>query len=408
MSTSGQHVVLVDDDGVCLAMLARGLRRRGFRVTTYQDPREALERLCDDRPVAVVTDMRMPHLSGLDVVEGVQSRLGADAPPVLVVSADGEEEILTQAFQLGAVDYLLKPVSEVELGVKLEKALKARPPRADPEGLPAIEGWQLLECIGRGGTAAVYRAERTTGSETFALKRVWPHLVASTETMLRFRREIDTLAGLEHPGLIKFVESGRSGETFYYVMEHLPGGNLRDRIRTQGARPLPEVLGILERLADPLDHLHARSLVHRDVKPSNLLFRVEGGEEVVLADFGLARRLPDRGITLGDEFIGTPLYLAPEVFRTDRFDHSVDFYGLGVCAYEMLLGRPPLREPDTVRMISTLMRDGLPPPGAALDLAPAASGLLTGLLHDDPAARIASGADLRAAVLAARSEAGLS
>ena len=92
MSEVGEatRIVLVDDDGVCLAMLARGLKRRGFEVCSYSDPRDAVARLRDDRPAAVITDMRMPHLTGLDVVSHVQEALGLDGPPVLVVSADGD------------------------------------------------------------------------------------------------------------------------------------------------------------------------------------------------------------------------------------------------------------------------------------------------------------------------------
>ncbi|MBL4849678.1 MAG: protein kinase [Planctomycetes bacterium] len=398
----GQRVVVVDDDGVSLAMLARGLRKRGYEVAAYSDPREMLSRLREDRPVAVITDMRMPHLSGLDVVERVHTTLGATAPAVLVVSADGDETLLNEAFRLGAVDYLLKPVSDAELGAKLEKALRNKPRHAGPSVIPEQVGaWTLGECIGRGGTACVFRATREGATIPFALKVVWPHLTSNTETLLRFRREIDALSALEHPQLVRFVESGREEEAYYYVMEYLAGGTLRDRLRAKGAGTPLEVLEMLEQLADPLSYLHSEGLVHRDLKPSNIFVDKRG---FVLGDFGLTRRLLDHGITLAEEFIGTPLYLAPEVFRSREFDHSVDYYALGVCAMEFLHGEPILRELDSMALIGRLMDQGLPSPRTALG--PCAPeplvALIADLVHSDASLRLKTKDELLARVREAR------
>ena len=379
----GRRIMLVDDDGVCLAVVGKALRKRGFQVCPYSDPRQALDNIAVDLPAAVITDMRMPHMNGLDVVREVQERLGQDAPPVLVISVDDEEKLLEEAFRLGAVDYLLKPVNEVELGVKLDRALRPKPDEAK-RGWPAlperIGDWTLIDCIGRGGTACVFTAVRD-GSETpCALKVMWPHLTGSTEALLRFRREIDTLAALEHPGLVAFVASGRHEDHYYYVMSFLPGGTLRRRIQQRGPGTPEEALQMLEQAAGPLGYLHTKGIVHRDVKPGNLFYDERG--RVVLGDFGLARRLQDHGITLEHDFIGTPLYLAPEVFSSADFDQSVDFYALGVCAYELLLGRPPLDGPcDTVSLIGRIMDHGLPKPSHLLpDLPGPMLALLEALL----------------------------
>jgi CheY-like chemotaxis protein len=393
----GHCVVLVDDDGVCLAMLARGLRKRGFNVAAYSDPRDAVRELRQDRPSAVITDMRMPHMSGLDVVHQVQEILGSEAPPVLVVSADGDESLLNEAFRLGASDYLLKPVSDAELGAKLEKALRTRPTHSGPPAIPERMGpWRLGECIGRGGTACVFRATRGGDSTSYALKVIWPHLTQSTETLLRFRREIDTLSTLSHPRMVRFVESGRQEEAYYYVMDHLPAGTLRERIRRAGVCKPSEVLDLLEQVTEPLLYLHAQSIVHRDLKPSNVFYADDGS--FVLGDFGLARRLQDHGITLEQEFIGTPLYLAPEVFRSRDFDHSVDFYALGVCALEMLLGGPVLTELDPMSLIGRIMERGLPHPVDLLggDAPAPLLDLLAEIVCFDSAERLKDGEEIRA------------
>lgn len=361
LGATTRRIVLVDDDGVCLAMLSSRLRKRGFDVCAYGDPREAMRQLPIDLPAAVITDLKMPHMSGLDVVQEVKHQLGANAPPVLVVSATDEESMLEEAFRLGATDYLLKPVNEAELGAKLERALRPRKV-ANFTPIPDRVGpWSLVECIGRGGTACVFTATRDGDKTVRALKVVWPHLVGNTETLLRFRREIDTLCSLPpHPRLVRFIESGRHEECFYYVMDYLPGGSVRQRIKRTGPQPAAAVLQLLEQVAEPLGYLHEHGLVHRDVKPGNIYYDERG--DMVLGDFGLARRLSDRGITLSREFIGTPLYLAPEVFRSPEFDQSVDFYSLGVSAFEMLLGRPPLADNDSMTLIGRIMDGGLPRP----------------------------------------------
>ena len=391
--------MLVDDDGVCLAILARGLRRRGFVVSTYSDPRTAMNCLVDELPDAVVTDMRMPHMTGLEVVQDIHAQLGAKAPPVLVVSSDGEERLLVEAFRLGAADYLLKPVSEVELGVKLSRAVTRK---GVGLAIPRQVGeWVLGECVGRGGTAAVFKATRESEPETtYALKVIWPHLTGNTETLLRFRREIDTLSNLEHPRLVRFVMSGRAEECFYYVMSYIAGGTLRGKIKAQGAHTEDQALDLIERVADPLGFMHSQGLVHRDVKPGNIFYT---HDDVVLGDFGLTKRIPDRGITLEEEFIGTPLYLAPEVFQSAEFGPTVDFYSLGVCAMEMLLGHAVLDEKDSMRLIGRILNEGLPSPRELLpDASEPMTVLLECLLSRDPAERPADAAAVAEAVRVAR------
>jgi serine/threonine-protein kinase len=259
----------------------------------------------------------------------------------------------------------------------------------------------LGECVGRGGTAAVFKATRESEPETtYALKVIWPHLTGNTETLLRFRREIDTLSNLEHPRLVRFVMSGRAEECFYYVMSYIAGGTLRGKIKAQGAHTEDQALDLIERVADPLGFMHSQGLVHRDVKPGNIFYT---HDDVVLGDFGLTKRIPDRGITLEEEFIGTPLYLAPEVFQSAEFGPTVDFYSLGVCAMEMLLGHAVLDEKDSMRLIGRILNEGLPSPRELLpDASEPMTVLLECLLSRDPAERPADAAAVAEAVRVAR------
>ncbi len=390
-----RRVAVIDDDRVVLSFLTRTLTKRGYDVRSYDDPKVAVEALTADQPLAVITDMQMPGLTGFQVMSEVRKRLGESAPPVIVVSSVDDQATLEEAFKTGAVDYLLKPINESELAAKLEKAIRhlgahstIRPPSAIPRKIGAYE---LLEPIGRGGTAAVFKAHRIddASDDVYALKVVWPHLTVNPEALLRFRREIDVLSNLDHPRLVGFVEAGRHDGCFYYVMQHLTGGTLRDRIEKRGPGKPEDALDLVTSLAEPLGYLHARGLVHRDLKPGNIFF--DGDGNFILGDFGLAKFEDDHGITLSEEFIGTPLYLAPEVFESDRFDHRVDLYALGVCALELLLGRPPLDERDPVRLIARIVNEGMPAvselcPG----LPPELEALLSHLLARDPTLRTAS------------------
>lgn len=390
-----RRVAVIDDDRVVLSFIARTLTKRGYDVRSYDDPRVAVEALAGDQPLAVITDMQMPGLSGMQVVAEVKKRLGESAPPVIVVSSVDDQATLEEAFKQGAVDYLIKPVNESELAAKLEKAIRhlgghsnIRPPSSIPKKIGAYE---LLEPIGRGGTAAVFKAQKAgdTSGNVYALKVVWPHLTVNPEALLRFRREIDVLSELDHPRLVGFVEAGRHDGCFYYVMQHLTGGTLRDRIERNGPGTPEDALDMVTSLAEPLGYLHNRGLVHRDLKPGNIFFDGEG--HYILGDFGLAKREDDHGITLSEEFIGTPLYLAPEVFESDKFDHRVDLYALGVCALELLLGHPPLDERDPVRLIAKIVNEGMPPvaelcPGLPIEL----ENLLAHLLAREPGMRTAS------------------
>ncbi len=405
LPSSPRRVVLVDDDGVCLAMLSSRLRKRGFDVCAYGDPREAMRQLPIDLPAAVITDLKMPHMSGLDVVQEVRHQLGASAPPVLVVSATDEEAMLEEAFRLGATDYLLKPVNEAELGAKLERALRPRKVAQFTPIPDRVGAWQLLQCIGRGGTACVFTAVRDDDPTVRALKVVWPHLIGNTARLLRFRREIDTLCGLAHPRLVRFVESGRHEDSFYYVMDYLPGGSVRQRVKREGPQAPGAALQLIEQVGDALGHLHRHGLVHRDVKPGNIYYDDRG--DMVLGDFGLARRLSDRGITLSREFIGTPLYLAPEVFRSPDFDESVDLYALGVSAFELLLGRAPMTEDDSMTLIGRILDGDFPRPADALPGTPAPILRLLDRLLAPAEARARSAAEALALAKEARREMGL-
>ncbi|GAB4456622.1 MAG: hypothetical protein Kow0031_37770 [Anaerolineae bacterium] len=214
-----------------------------------------------------------------------------------------------------------------------------------PQHPQTIGPYQIIEELGRGGFATVYRA-RDKMSREVALKVIRNHHAGDDDFIERFRQEAQTAAGLRHPRLIHIYDFDEFDGQLYLAMELIPGPSLRRLLTDHGPLPLEEALPLLRQLAEALDYLHGRRLVHRDVKPANVL--LEGDHprrQVTLADFGLVRSMEhSTRFTQSGSSLGTPAYCAPEQADRDKWgDISplTDVYALGVLTFELLLGRLP-------------------------------------------------------------------
>src|SRR6059058_2973573 len=190
--------------------------------------------------------------------------------------------------------------------------------------------------------ATVYLAEDPKHHRRVAVKVLRPEL-AATLGAERFTREIDTAAQFQHPHILPLLDSGEAGGFLYYVMPYVEGESLRDRLAHQGELPIHDVVKILTEIADALAYAHAHGVVHRDIKPDNVLL---SGRHALVMDFGVAKALSEatgrQQLTTAGIALGTPAYMAPEQAAADpHLDHRVDIYALGVLAYELLTGRPP-------------------------------------------------------------------
>lgn len=219
--------------------------------------------------------------------------------------------------------------------------------------------FQIIEEVGRGGVAVVYRAYDTTLERLVALKVLFPRLAAAPQFLERFRREAIVAANLRHPNIVTIYDVGIKDEVFnYIVMEFVEGHNLRQEIENRGPLSLDRVVAIINQLADALDYAHGQGLIHRDIKPANTILRA--GDQVTLTDFGLVKaakgaRLTDVGATLG-----TLEYMSPEQVMADELDHYSDIYSLGVVVYEMLTGQVPFRGDTPTDTLHRLISQ--PPP----------------------------------------------
>lgn len=232
--------------------------------------------------------------------------------------------------------------------------------------LDAIAERYILESqISQGGMATVWQARDDVLARPVAIKILHPHLSQDEEFLARFRREALAAARLTHPNIVSIYDTGtqedRNGDPNlqYIVMEHCSGGTLEDLLKREGALPPERVASIGRSICDALAYAHRHGIVHRDVKPGNVLIANDGSLKV--ADFGIAKAaFAEKDITTTGSILGTVTYLSPEQGRGEEPDHRSDLYGLGVVLYELSVGRPPFAAETQIG--TALMHVNDPPP----------------------------------------------
>jgi serine/threonine protein kinase len=235
-----------------------------------------------------------------------------------------------------------------------------------------LGGYRILEQLGRGGTSVVYRAEHVRLGRPAALKLLSPGL-GEADFSDRFLRESRLAASLDHPSIVPVYDAGEDDGLLWIAMACIEGTDLKTLIKEEGALPLRRALHILGQIASALDAAHARGLVHRDVKPANILVGPE--DRAYLSDFGAVKELASAGMTRTGTFVGTIEYCAPEQIEGGEVDARTDVYALACVLYEALTGTPPFHRPSEVAVLNAHLH--APPPR----LTKAAPGLPHELEH---------------------------
>lgn len=199
--------------------------------------------------------------------------------------------------------------------------------------------YQIQASLGKGGMGMVYIGYDPQLDRQVAIKVLAPHLVWEEGFVERFLREARAAARIKHANIVTVFDVGQEQDHLYFVMEYLEGQTLAAYIRQRGALPIDEVLSILHPLADALDYAHQHGLVHRDIKPGNIM--IGNGLRVTLTDFGIARAAEETRLTTTGTLMGTPEYMSPEQAWGEEVGHKTDLYSLAIVAYEMLSGRVP-------------------------------------------------------------------
>lgn len=370
-------LLIVEDDEDIRGLLRDCLEECGYTLDTASDGAEGLTKVRAGAFDLVITDLNMPNLNGLELIAAVRD--GALGPDFLVLSANGQISRAVEAMRLGASNYLVKPVDLKLLVSEVRTVMKARQDRATEQSaaastailghlhrpaerrgagaaavpapapgghlpgseLPASIGrYQVLGQIGAGGMGTIYKCFDPSLMRTVAVKVIGESAErgAREELLLRFACEAQAAGMLIHPNIVTIYDYAAEPEgPVYLAMEYLAGSELAAVLAAAGRLPWQRAVTIAFQVADALEFAHRSQVIHRDVKPANIM--ILENDMAKLLDFGIAK-LADSALTVPGAFIGSPRYLSPESFRGARVDYRTDQFSLGSVLYEMIAGVP--------------------------------------------------------------------
>jgi eukaryotic-like serine/threonine-protein kinase len=216
--------------------------------------------------------------------------------------------------------------------------------------------YEVLECLGRGAFGIVLKAFDESLQRVVAVKVLSPELATTSPARKRFLREALAAAKVRHENVVQ-IYAVEEQPLPYLVMEYIPGETLQDRLDRTGPLEVPDVLRLGHQIARGLAAAHGQGLIHRDIKPGNILLESGPEERVKITDFGLARAADDASLTQSGFVAGTPMFMAPEQARGESIDQRADLFSLGSVLYTMVSGRPPFRASNTVAVLKRVCDD---------------------------------------------------
>jgi DNA-binding NarL/FixJ family response regulator/tRNA A-37 threonylcarbamoyl transferase component Bud32 len=367
------RVLIIDDDEDLRALLGRYIQQRwSDAIVDEYDP---LERNVpgDDFPLGdydvVILDYMLGRGDGLDWLQKLKRR--ADCPKVLFLTGAGNEIIAVRAMKAGADDYQRKQeMTREKLITSLhELTADAVEKTVSPELASRLEGHNLgakiripginvLHLIGEGGTARVYLASREGDDEPLVVKILRREIVSDRNALARFMEEYSLVERLQSRHVARIHGHGDVEGHAYLVMEFFEGGDLNKRLAGKPLPP-PEAMRLFRELMLALGDIHEKGILHRDLKPQNLMFRDDGSLAIV--DFGIAKHIDAADRTNAGEVLGTPRYMSPEQVQGRALDLRTDIYSAGVLLFQMLTGRH-LFEGDTAVEVALQHLNKPPPP----------------------------------------------
>jgi DNA-binding response OmpR family regulator len=409
------NILLVDDDPTLRTLVHSHLESAGHRVTTASDGAEALRTAISTSPDLIVSDIMMPGVNGFALLKTLRGRPDTVMIPVILITSARERAVFREGMRLGADDYLEKPVNRSDLldsvATRLRRvqelreaflrAMTAQPAAAASSAASAtrqqpvsVEGYRILRKLGQGGMSRVFLAEHLASGTERVLKIVPIVDSDEGETVQRFIHEFALVSGISHPNVAHIYDQGFTDDYAYIAMEYFPGGDLRAMI---GGAMSPELgLAVLLQVASGLAAIHQQGIIHRDMKPDNVMVRSNG--VLAIADFGIAKKpTAQLSETQHGEVFGTPYYLSPEQATSGIVDERSDLYSLGVMFYELLTGTKPYSASDIEGLLYQHINAPVPRlPAELAHLQP----LLDRTMAKDPDLRYASADELVAACAA--------
>lgn len=348
-------VLVIDDDRNILHLVEDILREAGHEVWTTSEPSEVCELAFKVRPAAIVLDVMMPKASGYEVMDMLRSDNRIEAVPMLFLSGLGDASDRVRGLRSGADDYLVKPFEPDELVLRIERLVNWHQASGEWAPSPALVKrmadkkaqrfgrYRVIEKIGQGHMGTVYRGHDPRLQREVALKTI---RLDSTSTESRrqelldlLRHEAVTIARLSHPNVVAVYDMGETPDSAFVAMELVDGPSLSGYLSQQGPMSWHQVIPLAVGIARGLALTHAREVIHRDMKPGNVLLGRDGGVKV--SDFGLASVVSSI-FEDSTELSGTPGYVPPEVLNQRSYTEKGDLFGLGAVLYESLAGAHPL------------------------------------------------------------------
>jgi len=267
--------------------------------------------------------------------------------------------------------------------------------------------YQVLSLLGSGGMGTVFKGRDTTLQRDVAIKVMHPHVAAQSDLQHRFLQEARAAARLNHPGIAQVFDFGQTGQFFYIVLEFIPGHTLhrmlRDMRRAQRWIGLVEATRLVEQICLTLDYAHRQQVLHRDIKPNNIMIKSEPGETLpyqpVLMDLGLAKIIGGKSLTIAGASLGTPAYMSPEQAVGQPVDERSDIYALGILLYELVMGERPFPAKTIPEAVRYHTKEPPPPPRSLRpDLPEALEKIILTALAKSPAQRFAQAAAMAQAL----------
>lgn len=365
--------ILVVDDDPGMRVLFSAMDKQ-FSVRTASSGKEAMEMIRQQKPEFLLLDLMLPDISGEEICGRIKSDPQLSDILIFMMSSRSDLDSKLICFQLGAEDYLVKPIDieEVEVRIRklrdLRRSLASPPPGRTPaaEGKPKSEpapsdkygAYRIETLVAKGGMGSVYKAIDEWLERKVAIKVLSPELSQSQQFVERFRREAQLLAAVHHPGIAAIYTFSKKGEHHYFAMEWLEGGTVVDFLKKHNVYSAEEATQVILDCCHALEAACKRGVVHRDIKPNNIMFDAEG--RVKLVDFGLALAKSLPHLTAAHEVLGTPAFMSPEQAQSQPVDHRTDIYSLGITFYLMLYGKAPFRSKTSVEVIIKHLSEPFP------------------------------------------------
>lgn len=353
------RLLVVDDEANIRRLLERNLSPHGYRIREAESAVQALALLDSNSFDMLLLDVTMPEMNGFELLTTLRKRFAPATLPILMLTAlDKSTDVIT-ALRLGANDYLTKPIDfdlllrrmRVHLAIKLGRG-------------QMLGGYRIVDRLGEGGMGTVLSAVDVQTGDAVAIKVLPRAFTADDDSIMRFLREARLAANLSHPNLVRVLGSGKADETYFMIMERAAGHDLATLIDS-GPLALREALSIARQIALGLTAVHAGGIIHRDVKPENIIVDVRGVAR--LTDFGIAREnTRDSRLTDPGRWFGSVPYASPEQLRGED-DYRSDLYGLGCTLFAMLTGRDPFNGQEP---LVTLLKSKTKKPPRVRDFAP--------------------------------------